>query len=45
VTDHFRVGQERVGVEGENHRGPIEPEHEIEVPPVADRSPRVGSRR
>ena len=31
VTDHLRVGQERVGVEGENHRGSIEPEHEIEV--------------
>ncbi len=33
VTDHLRVGQERVGVEGENHRGSIEPEHEIEVAP------------
>ena len=31
VTDHLRIGQERVGVEGENHRGSIEPEHEIEV--------------
>ncbi len=33
VTDHLRVGQERVRVEGENHRGAIEPEHEIEVAP------------
>ncbi len=33
VADHLRVGQERVGVERENHRGSIEPEHEIEVAP------------
>ena len=33
VTDHLRVGEKRVGVEGENHRGSIEPEHEIEVAP------------
>jgi hypothetical protein len=33
VTDHLRVGQERVGVKGENHRGSIESEHEIEVAP------------
>ena len=31
VTDHFRIRQERVGVEGENHRGSIEPELEIDV--------------
>ncbi len=33
VTDHLRIGEKRVGVEGENHRGSIEVEHEIEVPP------------
>ncbi len=33
VTEHLRVGEKRVGVEGENHRGSIEPEHEIEVAP------------
>ena len=33
VTDHLRVGEQRVGVEGENHRGSIEPEHEVEVAP------------
>ena len=33
VTDHLRVGEERVGVEGENHRRSIEPEHEVEVAP------------
>ena len=33
VTDHLGVAQERVGVERENHRGSIEPEHEIDVAP------------
>ena len=33
VPDHLRVGQERVGVEAENHRRSIEPEHEIDIAP------------
>ena len=33
VTDHLRVGQERVGVEGEDDGRLIEPEHEVEVAP------------
>ena len=39
VTDHLRVGQERVGVEGENHRRSIEPELRSTSRPVACRSP------
>jgi len=31
VTEHLRVGEQRVSVERENHRGAIEPEHEIDV--------------
>ena len=31
VTDHLRIGEQRIGVEAENHRGSIEPEHEIDV--------------
>ena len=31
VTDHFGIGQERVGVEGKDDRRSIEPEHEVEV--------------
>ena len=33
VTDHLGVGQERVGVEGEDDGRLIEPEHEVEVAP------------
>ena len=33
VTDHLWIGEQRVRVERENHRGSIEPEHEIEVTP------------
>ena len=33
VTDHLGVGQERVGVEGEDDGRPIDPEHEVEVAP------------
>ena len=33
VTDHLRVREQRVGVEGENDRRSIEAEHEIEVAP------------
>ena len=31
VTDHLRVGEKRVGVEGEDDGRLIEPEHEVEV--------------
>ncbi len=31
VTDRLRIGEQRIGVEAENHRGSIEPEHEIDV--------------
>src|SRR5262249_6949444 len=31
VTDHLGIGEQRVGVEAENHRGSIELEHEIEI--------------
>ena len=33
VTDHLRVGQQRVGIEGEDDRRAIEPEHEVDVAP------------
>ena len=33
VTDHLRIGEERIGVEAENHRGSIESEHDVEVAP------------
>ena len=33
VTDHLRVGQQRIGVEGEDDRRLIEPEHEVDVAP------------
>ncbi len=33
VSDHLGVGQERIGVEGENNRRLIEPEHEVDVAP------------
>ena len=33
VTDHLGVGQERVGVEGEDDGRLIDPEHEVEVAP------------
>ena len=39
VTDHFGVGQERVGVEGQDDRRSIEPEHEVEVAAGGGRRP------
>ena len=33
VTDHLGVGQERVGVEGEDDRRLIDPEHQVDVAP------------
>ena len=31
VTDRLRIGEQRIGVEAEDHRGSIESEHEIDV--------------
>ena len=33
VTDHLGVGQERIGVEGEDDGRLIDPEHEVDVAP------------
>ena len=33
MANHLRIREKRVGVEGKNHRGSIEPQHEIEVAP------------
>ncbi len=40
VTDHFRIGRQRIGVEAEDHRRSIEPEQEIDV--ASGRLPQTG---